>query len=237
MVRYYSRYQNERSSPAGKALIMGKMITRSLSEERLDRAMRVFWEKGYYDTSIEDLMARTGLHRAAIYGEFGSKKKLFEALLARYREKVTTAMLSPLKAPDAAFAQLEQFFRQLHHFTALPDGRLGCLICHTASEVSPHIRSVARIVSSYLDELRALLRRACVNARKRGEVHSGVDADQVADYLVGAVLGLMALARAPAPRTAVAHYVDGVVDFLKSLQPKGEDDGDRLSNEFTPTRS
>ena len=60
-----------------------------LSEDRLDKAMRLFWEKGYYDTSIEDLMARTGLHRAAIYGEFGSKKKLFGALLTRYRATVT----------------------------------------------------------------------------------------------------------------------------------------------------
>jgi len=201
---------------------MGKMITRSLSEERLDRAMRVFWEKGYYDTSIEDLMVRTGLHRAAIYGAFGSKKKLFEALLARYREKVTTGMLVPLRAPDAALAQLEQFFRQLRDFAALPGGRFGCLMCHTASEVSPHIRSVARIVSSYLDDLRVLLRRACVNARKRGEVRPGTDADQMADYLAGAVLGLMALARSPAPRTALTHYVDGVVGFLRSLQTQRE---------------
>ncbi len=109
---------------------MGTVITRSLSDERLDRAMRVFWEKGYYDTSIEDLMVRTGLHRAAIYGAFGSKKKLFEALLARYREQVTAGMLAPLRAPDAASAQLEQFFRRLGDFAALPDGRLGCLMCH-----------------------------------------------------------------------------------------------------------
>ncbi len=203
---------------------MGKMITRSLSEEKLDRAMQVFWERGYSDTSIGDLVVRAGLHRAAVYGEFGSKKRLFEALLARYREKVTAGMLVPLQAPDAAFAQLEQFFRQLHAFAALPDGRFGCLMCHTASEVSPHIRSVARIVSSYLDDLRMLLRRACVNARKRGEVHPGTDADQLADHLAGAVLGLMALARSPAPRTVVAHYVDGVVGFLRSLQPKRDGD-------------
>jgi len=203
---------------------MGKTLGPSLSEEKLDRAMQVFWEKGYYDTSIEDLMARTGLHRAAIYVTFGSKQKLFEALLARYREKVAAGMFAPLRAPNAAFAHLEEFFRRLRDFATSPGGRFGCLMCHTASEVSPHIRSVARIVSSYLDELRVLLRRACVNARKRGEVRPGTDTDQVGDYLAGAVLGLMALARSPAPRTAVAHYVDSVVGFLRSLQPKPEDD-------------
>ncbi len=200
------------------------MGTRSqpLSEDRLDKAMRLFWEKGYYDTSIEDLMARTGLHRAAIYGEFGSKKKLFEALLTRYRAKVTAERLAPLKSPDAALPELKQFFRQFRDREALPRHRLGCLMCLTAAEVSPHDPSIARIVSSYLDELRGLFRRACVNSRERGEARSGVDVDQIADYLAGAVLGLMSLARAPAPRSAVVHYLDGVLAFLNGLRPKGE---------------
>jgi TetR/AcrR family transcriptional regulator, transcriptional repressor for nem operon len=200
------------------------MGTRSqaLSEDRLDKAMRLFWEKGYYDTSIEDLMARTGLHRAAIYGEFGSKKKLFEALLTRYRATVTAEKLAPLKSPDAGFAELKQFFRQFRDAEAMSHERLGCLICLTAAEVSPHDPSIARIVSSYLDELRALFRNACLNSRARREVRSGTDVDQVADYLSGAVLGLMTLARAPAPRSALVHYVDGVLGFLNALRAKGE---------------
>jgi TetR/AcrR family transcriptional regulator, transcriptional repressor for nem operon len=196
--------------------------SRPLSQDRLDEAMLLFWEKGYSDTSIEDLMARTGLHRAAIYGQFGSKKKLFKALLARYRANVTARRLAPLKASGAAFAELKQLFHQFRDTQATPVGRLGCLMCLTAAEVSPHDASIARIVSSYLGELRVLFRRASVNSRRRGEVRSGIDVDQVADYLTGAVLGLMALARAPAPRAAVIHYVDGVIDFLNGLQPKGE---------------
>ncbi len=202
---------------------MGKTIARSISEEMLDRAMHVFWERGYYNTPIEDLIARAGLHRAAIYGEFRSKKRFFEGLLARYRQKVTAGMFAPLQAPDAASEQLEQFFGRLRDFAVSADGRYGCLMCHTASEVSPRIRSVARIVSSYLDELRMLLRRACVNARRRGEVHPGTDADQVSDYLAGAVFGLMAFARSPAPRTAVAHYADGIAAYLRNLQPAGNE--------------
>jgi TetR/AcrR family transcriptional regulator, transcriptional repressor for nem operon len=198
------------------------MRSRTLSEERLDRAVRVFWEKGYYDTSIEELMERTGLHRAAIYGEFGSKRRLFEAALVRYREKVTAAKLGPLRAPDAAFAQIEQFFRQFREPGGRSDDRLGCLLVLTAAEVSPHVRSVARIVSSYLSDLRGLFRSACLNARRRGEIRPKSDVDEIADYLVGAVLGLMALVRSPAPRTAVAHYIDGVVRFLGTSRPKGD---------------
>ena len=195
-------------------------------EERLDRAMRVFWEKGYYDTSIETLRARTGLHRAAIYGGFGNKRKLFETLLGRYRSTYIAKFFAPLEVPDAAFAQLEAFFRQFKDLQE-PEGRLGCLMCLTSSEVSPHVRSVERIVSGFLDDLRSLIRAACVKARERGEVRPTTDCDLVADYGVGAVLGLWAMVRSPMPRGAIAHYVNGVLTFLRDLRPAGGGGGDR----------
>jgi len=180
--------------------------------------MQVFWAKGYYDTSIETLMARTGLHRAAIYGGFGSKRKFFEMLLNRYRATYIARWFAPLETPDAALVELEVFFRQFQDLPA-PAAKLGCLMCLTSSEVSPHVPSVQRIVSRYLDDMHSLIRTACVNARKRGEIRAATDNDSVADYLVGAVLGLWAMVRSPMPRGAIAHYVSGVLIFLRGLRP------------------
>ena len=192
-------------------------MARMRLDERLDQAMDVFWERGYYDTSMDQLIDRTGFHRAEVYGRFGSKRGLFEAALRRYREKVFGVFVEPLDRPDAARADIDRFFRGIYAGAAEPDRRRGCLMINTASEVSPHVRSVARIVSSYLDELGALLRRACVNARKRGELRSSADVDHVSDYLVGSVLGLWTLARSPAPDTVLRHYVEGVLASLDEL--------------------
>src|SRR5260370_4516137 len=166
---------------AGRRGAMGRVSV----DDRLDQAMRVFWERGYWDTSIERLIARTGLHRAEVYAKFGSKRGLFEATLRRYRGKVIAVLLEPLRRPDAALADIARFFSGIHDAAVEPERRLGCLMISTASEVSPHVPPLSRIVSNYLDELRALLRRACVNARKRRELRSNTDVDQVADYLVG----------------------------------------------------
>jgi len=191
---------------------------RTRPEDRLGRAMEVFWTKGYYDTSIDQLMSQTGLHRAAVYAEFGSKRRLFEAALRRYRERIVAEYLAPLAAPDAARAEIDGFFRGIHQ-AASARKRRGCLMINTASEVSPHIRSVAGIVTRFLDDLRALLRRACVNARTRGEMRPETDADQVADYLVGSVLGLWTLGRSPAPAETLRHYLAGVLGSLDGLRP------------------
>jgi len=190
-------------------------------DERLGQAMEVFWERGYYDTSIDELMERTGFHRAEVYGRFGSKQRLFEAALRQYRENVIRAFVEPLARPDASLADVERFFHGICDRATAPKRRRGCLMVNTASEVSPHIPSVAAIVTSFLEELRGLLRRACVNARKRGELRPDVDVDRVADYLVGAVLGLWGLARSPAPETMLRHYVDGVLASASGPRRRG----------------
>jgi TetR/AcrR family transcriptional repressor of nem operon len=194
-------------------------MERARPEERLDRVMNVFWERGFYDTSIDELVNRTGLHRVGVYGEYGSKRRLFEASLRRYRESVTATLFAPLERPNAALTDIETFFRGIHDFAEHQQRRVGCLMVNTACEVSPHVRSVARIVSSFLDELRTLFRRACNNARVRGEARADIDVDQVGDYLVGSVLGLWALARSPAPVTSLRHYVEGVLSFVDGLRP------------------
>jgi TetR/AcrR family transcriptional repressor of nem operon len=197
-------------------------MERTRPEERLDRAVDVFWERGYYDISIDELVNRTGLHRAGVYGEFGSKRRLFEASLRRYRERVIAAFFAPLERPNAALTDVEIFFRGIYDVATHQERRVGCLMVNTACEVSPHVRSVARIVSSFLDELRTLLRRACNNARMRGEVRADVDVGRVGDYLVGSVLGLWTLSRSPAPVTSLRHYVEGVLSFVDGLRPNAE---------------
>src|SRR5882724_7309750 len=104
------------------SVLLRRAVRRSRSEAKLDRTMDVFWERGYYDTSVEELVRRTGLHRAAVYGEFGSKRRLFEASPRRYREKVTAELLEPLARPDAARADLERLVRGRHDAATLLHG-------------------------------------------------------------------------------------------------------------------
>ncbi len=193
-------------------------ISGALSEQNLARATRLFWEKGYEATSVSDLAGRTGLHRAAIYGEFGSKRRLFAALLQRYREQVAETMMSPIAEKDASLAQVQRFFEKLGAVADAPDGRRGCLLVLSAAETAPHLPSVARIVEAYLGDLRNRLARALDNAQRQGEARADLDCTAAADYLAGAVLGLMTLARSPAPRSAVRNYVAGVLAFLSNLQ-------------------
>lgn len=58
---------------------------RSIPEkEALERALRLFWTKGYNRTSIADLGEAIGVGPSSIYNAFGNKHKLFEKTIAQY---------------------------------------------------------------------------------------------------------------------------------------------------------
>jgi AcrR family transcriptional regulator len=50
----------------------------------LDRATRLFWEKGYEATSISDLVKAMGIGSPSLYAAFGSKEALYAEALDHY---------------------------------------------------------------------------------------------------------------------------------------------------------
>src|SRR6266478_984191 len=70
-------------------------------EKALERALRVFWEKGYEGSSLSDLTEAMGINRPSLYAAFGNKEELFRRVLARYVEGPAAYVLKALEEPTA----------------------------------------------------------------------------------------------------------------------------------------
>jgi TetR/AcrR family transcriptional regulator, copper-responsive repressor len=55
-------------------------------EEVLEKAMPVFWKRGFSDTSLQELERATGVNKSGLYSEFRDKEDLFVACLRHYLE-------------------------------------------------------------------------------------------------------------------------------------------------------
>ena len=182
--------------------------------ELLQRAMRLFWQRGYYDTSIDALIADAGLNRSLIYRQYGSKRELFGALLAHYRDTVSARMLAPLRAEGADLAGVRSFFLGLRALAETEQSRRGCLMVMAGSEVSTRERAIGKVVLAFLDEVRGLFAAALDRALAAGQLSARTEPARLADYLVGALVGFMTLARSPLPRAALVNYVDELLGLL-----------------------
>src|ERR1700680_2711046 len=71
------------------------------AEKALDRAMQVFWRKGYLGTSLSDLTDAMGINRPSLYAAFGNKKSLFRKVLDRYAKGPSVYLSEALREPTA----------------------------------------------------------------------------------------------------------------------------------------
>ncbi len=66
--------------------------------------MREFWEHGYRDTSVDDLVEATGVRPGSLYNAFpGGKRELFLRALDRYSKLVVPEKLGALEDREQAW--------------------------------------------------------------------------------------------------------------------------------------
>jgi len=199
---------------------MPNVIQRILSEDVLDKTMSLFWEKGYFSITIEDIIEKTGFNRAAIYKYFGGKDGLFLAMLNRYQLHVTESLTAPLKGGQEkglGLHNIKLFFHslsQLHQKNFLSN---GCFFIATASDLPSHGKSVAKFIGEFIQQLRQLFLNNITAAKKSGCLKYDGEYIAIADFLVGNVFGLFTLCRSKAPKIVFENQLRGINDFIESI--------------------
>jgi TetR/AcrR family transcriptional repressor of nem operon len=166
----------------------------------LERAMHVFWAKGYHESSLDDICDAAELNRPSLYAAFGDKRALFLATLDRYGDRagarVTAALSRPVPIRDAVAAFLNEMIERI---VAGP-GRTGCFIGNCATEVAPHDRAAAASVTRNLKRVEAAFRGGFAAARSRGELSPETDIDALAKFFVASTQGLRLVGRTTSDR-------------------------------------
>src|SRR3954468_1963795 len=68
------------------------------TDQAVDRAMDLFWSRGYAATSLQDLTAVLGIGSGSLYAAFGSKEQLYARALERYSSRNAGALIAELES-------------------------------------------------------------------------------------------------------------------------------------------
>ncbi|WP_433170712.1 TetR/AcrR family transcriptional regulator [Actinoallomurus sp. CA-150999] len=178
------------------------------------RAMELFWRRGYEATSIQDLVAATGLGRGSLYAAFGSKDGLYEAALRRYVEMSSAKMTDRLDRDVPIRKVVGDLLLALVDEAAEDADRRGCLVTNTAIERLPHDALSGRIVVDALGGVRESIVTALTRARERGELPPDTDVPRLADFFLTAIQGLRVMAKAGPDRRRLAGVVETALAVL-----------------------
>ena len=163
----------------------------------LQRALELFWERGYEATSMTDLVEHLGVARASIYATFGGKHELYLKALQRYLENTDPVIMTGLSQPGPALPAVRSLLERYVEEVITDERRLGCMVVNAAVETAPRDAAAARFVEASWAHLEAALTSALIRAQVQGELAGDADPRALARFLLVFFQGLRVLGRAP----------------------------------------
>lgn len=177
------------------------------TEEALERAMHVFWRKGYEGASLSDLTEAMGINRPSLYAAFGNKEALFEKALQRYAERHGGYARTALAAPRAreVAARMLQGAVDVQSDPRTPK---GCLMVHSGLASSTEAEPVRRFAIARRREGEIALRKRFERAKAEGDLAADSDPAALARFISAVIYGIAVQAASGAGRKDLRTVAD-----------------------------
>lgn len=185
-------------------------------EKVLQKAMRIFWEKGYTSTSLEDLVNAMDINRFSIYNSFGDKKALFIASLEQYQRSVFDELLKPLAAESSGMSCIDNYLDNLGKQLLKSTGKLGCMVQKTGQSSVLDDEQIAGLIQGIVEDLRQVLRQQLERAVERGELEGRVPVEQMVDFILTSTQGLILLRRIREDEEFISQQVNLLKQMLRT---------------------
>lgn len=164
----------------------------------LDRAIRLFWRKGYEATSVRDLSDELGIGQPSLYNAFGGKRALFDEALDVYERKYGEFIDAALnEEPTAALAMRRILTEAPARYTRRGLPR-GCLV--TSGDAGTDDADVRAAMSRIREHNTTRLRHKIEADIAAGSLPHDTNATGLAGYVMSVLNGLVQRARDGATR-------------------------------------
>jgi len=182
----------------------------------LERAAQLFSRRGYFGSSLADIMHETGLEKGGIYNHFSSKEQLaLEAFDYAYRlvqQRVQAALQDKKHAVDRLLALVAVFESMLED--PLVDG--GCPVLNTAIEADDAQPALKARAANAMDIWRDTFHRIIAKGIARQEVRPDVDADVVATLFISMLEGAVMMSKLYGDFVHMHRVVDHLTHFIET---------------------
>jgi TetR/AcrR family transcriptional regulator, transcriptional repressor for nem operon len=130
----------------------------------VNKALALFWHKGYQASSLADLLAAMGVGRSSFYAAFTDKRSLFIECIDLFAAR-TLELLQRARAEMPPLAALQDFFER--NFTGTRGagavrGHWGCMLVNTVLEMAGVDDELAARASHHLGEMQRIF-QACLH--------------------------------------------------------------------------
>lgn len=167
--------------------------------EALDQAMKIFWQKGYTATSMNDLYEAMGIKSPSLYAAFGSKEDLYEEVLLHYEQSVAPVIWGHMTTEPSPRQAVWRWLERSAEMLTQTDMPHGCMVTLSAvgSEGNDRLGQLVRRLRSTGN---TLLKARLQQAQKQGDLPDSVDVEALTHLYISIQQGMSIQARDGASR-------------------------------------
>jgi AcrR family transcriptional regulator len=181
-------------------------------DEALERAMEMFWERGYEGTTLEELQAAMGdISPTSFYHAFGSKEALFRRVVEKYQSTVGGPALEALEESPTAREAVHQMLRLTAESFCRPGKPHGCMLVLGATKCTPANAGPQDYLQSIRRQTPQVIKRRLKRAVHDGDLPTSADISAIAAFYATVLHGLAVRAGDGASRKALMAAVDGAM--------------------------
>ncbi|MEM8845823.1 MAG: TetR/AcrR family transcriptional regulator [Bacteroidota bacterium] len=148
-------------------------------KEVLNKAVELFWEKGFHATSMQDLVCHLGINRASLYDTFGGKEQLFKKAFQEYRSSSGNMVKLLLTKESSVRAGFEKLFNFAIEESVNDESRKGCFVVNTTTELIPGDETIQNILCENLENVAGMFASVIQDGIDRGEIDGSKNAKDI----------------------------------------------------------
>ena len=151
-------------------------------DEALDKALGIFWKRGYEGASIAELAEALGINKPSLYAAFGNKEELFKKTLSRYVAGPVAFIQEAINQPTA-YEVAQSFLTKAVEFFTDTKHPKGCLIVQAALADNADSLMVKDLLAKYRYSYEHQLANRFEKAKQEGDLPIDANAETLAKFL------------------------------------------------------
>jgi AcrR family transcriptional regulator len=187
--------------------------------EALEKALVLFWQKGFAETSMQELAAATGVQRGSLYHAYKDKGTLFLRVFDVYKDRFLSQLRDTLDQPGLSDA-LHSFLATVIDSMTTGKPTRGCLTTKSAFGADVIEPPVQQALQCMLDAFEGLL----LDRLQKGEkgVCLTCPAEEAARLLVTFTRGLVVIERVYQDKARMLATADSLIAVLVGAPAKAK---------------
>jgi TetR/AcrR family transcriptional repressor of nem operon len=182
--------------------------------EVLDKAVNIFWCKGYNGTSMQDLIDGLGISRSSLYDTFSDKRELFLATLKKYKTEQAAAMIALINNSASILQTIKELLKGLVTASIQDKENKGCFMINSTIEAAAQDADIAAIVKGNMNDIEEALTKAIKKGQQGGEINPNYSPRALARFLFNTISGLRVAAKAGVDKKVFDDIVSVTVAML-----------------------